>query len=158
MSQTTNFSATPLDTLQARFGLRVAAALTERNQDVSADLSERLRFAREQALARARVARQAEAATPAGVTTVGVTSGGAATLGKRFGGGFGSGSGWWFKLASVVPVVALLAGLVLIERWQVNAQITTAAEIDAALLTDDVPPAAYSDAGFVEFLKTPPRE
>lgn len=159
MSQTTNFSATPLDTLQARFGLRVAAALTERNQDVSADLSERLRFAREQALARARVARQAEAAH-AGVTTVGVTSSGAAVLGKRFGSGFGfgSGSGWWFKLASVVPVVALLAGLVLIERWQGNAQITTAAEIDAALLTDDVPPAAYSDAGFVEFLKTPPRE
>lgn len=159
MSQITNFSATPLDTLQARFGLRVAAALTERNQDVSADLSERLRFAREQALARARVARQAEAATSqSGATTVGVTTGGAAVLGKGFGGGFGSGSGWWFKLASVVPVVALLAGLVLIERWQGNAQITTAAEIDAALLSDDVPPAAYTDAGFVEFLKTPPRE
>ena len=157
MSQTTHFTATPLDTLQARFGLRVAAALTERNQDVSADLSERLRFAREQALARARVARQAEAAH-ASVATVGVTSSGTAVLGKRFGGGFGSSSGWWFKLASVVPVVALLAGLVLIERWQGNAQITTAAEIDAALLTDDVPPAAYTDAGFVEFLKTPPRE
>ena len=30
--------------------------------------------------------------------------------------------------------------------------------IDAALLADDLPPDAYSDAGFAEFLKTPPRE
>jgi hypothetical protein len=30
-----------------------------------------------------------------------------------------------------------------------------AAEIDSALLADDLPPKAYSDAGFVEFLKTP---
>ncbi|CAN5920518.1 hypothetical protein BH11PSE8_BH11PSE8_38410 [soil metagenome] len=163
MSQTNHFSPNQIDTLQARFGLRVAAALTERNQNLSADLSESLRFAREQALARARVARQAQAASlQGGVTHVGVTSSGAAVLGKRFGGGLaggmGSGSSWWFKIASAAPVVALLAGLVLIERWQGNAQITTAAEIDAALLSDDVPPAAYADAGFVEFLKTPPRE
>ena len=28
------------------------------------------------------------------------------------------------------------------------------AEVDAALLTDDLPPAAYADPGFVQFLKT----
>ena len=28
------------------------------------------------------------------------------------------------------------------------------AEVDAALLTDDLPPAAFSDPGFVQFLKT----
>ena len=33
---------------------------------------------------------------------------------------------------------------------------THPAEIDAALLADDLPPKAYSDAGFAEFLKTPP--
>ena len=138
--------ATPLaalDARQARFALRVAAGLTERSQELGADVSERLRFAREKALERARASRRAET-TP----TVGVTRAGAAILGQ-------SGSGWWVKVASVAPVLALIAGLVLIQRWQDNAQISVAAEVDAALLSDDLPPGAYSDAGFAEFLKTP---
>jgi len=45
--------------------------------------------------------------------------------------------------------------LVLIQHWNTQAQIDTAAEIDAALLSDGLPPAAYSDPGFGEFLKQP---
>jgi len=133
--------AAALDALQARFALRVAAGLTECAGDLGPDLAERLRFAREQALERARAARSTEA-------TVGASRGGAAILGR-------AGSGWWLKLASVLPVLALAAGLFLIQRLQENAQISSAAEVDAALLADDLPPRAYSDAGFVEFLKTP---
>ena len=55
----------------------------------------------------------------------------------------------------MLPALALVAGLVLIQRWQDNAQVSVAAEVDAALLSDDLPPNAYSDAGFAEFLKTP---
>ena len=51
--------------------------------------------------------------------------------------------------------MALIAGLLLIQQWQTDDQISAAAEIDAALLADDLPPVAYSDAGFAEFLKTP---
>lgn len=135
------------DTLEARFGLGVAARLSERADELSPDISERLRFARERALTRARDVRRetAPAAAPAPQQV------GRGTL--AFG---GSGGGWWFKLASVLPVLALAAGLVVIEQWQTRAEIDDAAEIDAALLSDDLPPAAYSDAGFVEFLKTPP--
>jgi hypothetical protein len=61
-------------------------------------------------------------------------------------------------VASVLPLLALVVGLILIQRWQTTAQISVAAEVDAALLADDVPPTAYRDAGFIEFLKTPPRE
>ena len=139
------FGATPLaaaDALQARFALRVTARLTERSQELGADVTERLRFAREQALERARAARTAEASA-----VVGVTGAGAAIL--------GGGSRWWFKAASVLPALALVAGLVLIQRWQDSAQVSVAAEVDAALLSDDLPPNAYSDAGFAEFLKTP---
>ncbi len=132
-----------LDALQSRFALRVAAKLTERSADLGPDLTERLRFAREKALERARAARAAEATVP-----VGVSRGGAAIVGL-------AGSGWWLKFASVLPAFALVAGLLLIQRLQDNAQIATAAEIDAALLADDLPPRAYSDAGFAEFLKTP---
>lgn len=132
-----------LDAVQARFALRVTARLTERSAELGPDLTERLRFARETALERARAVRLAEGAIP-----VGSSRGGIAVLGRL-------GSGWWLKAASVLPVFALAAGLFLIQRWQDNTQISTAAEVDAALLADDLPPRAYSDVGFAEFLKTP---
>ena len=65
------------------------------------------------------------------------------------------GGGWWSRLGVALPAVALLAGLLLIQQSHIDEQISAAAEIDAALLADDVPPNAYSDPGFVEFLKTP---
>lgn len=134
------------DALQARFARRIAARLTAGTGTLDGDLTERLRFARERALERAALARKSAASTSA----VGVTASGSAVL--------GGGSGWWVRIASVLPLVALLLGLVLIQRWQTTAQISVAAEVDAALLADDLPPTAYRDAGFAEFLKTPPRE
>ena len=135
-----------LEAIQARFGLRVAAHLSESTREIPHDVSERLKASRELALERARLARRAVAAT----STQTQSNGGAATM--IFGGG---GSEWWLKLASVVPIVALVAGFFFIEHAHTREQIAAAAEIDAALLADDVPPAAYSDPGFVEFLKTP---
>jgi hypothetical protein len=132
------------DAMQARFARRIVARLNDNAEHLAGDVTERLRFARERAVARAAVARTA-ASTP-----VGITASGAALL--------GAGSGWWVKVASVLPLLALVVGLILIQRWQTTAQISVAAEVDAALLADDVPPTAYRDAGFIEFLKTPPRE
>ena len=129
------------DALEARIGLRLAARLSEGVDTMDADLSERLRFAREMALERARAVRAAES-RPA----VAVGASGAAVLG---------GGGWWIKLGSILPLLALAAGLFLIQYMHSEAQIETAAEIDAELLADDLPPAAYNDAGFVEFLKSP---
>jgi hypothetical protein len=134
------------DAAQLRFARRIVARLNQDAERLDGDVAERLRFARERALERARLV-QSTAAAP----RLGMTSGGAALLGRAF-------SGWWLKVASVVPLIALVGGLVLIQKWQARAQISTAAEIDAALLADDLPPTAYSDAGFLEFLKSPPRE
>jgi hypothetical protein len=50
----------------------------------------------------------------------------------------------------------LLAGLVTIHVVQNEYRARELAEIDAALLTDDLPPAAYADPGFVQFLKSTP--
>ncbi|HET9643507.1 MAG TPA: DUF3619 family protein, partial [Burkholderiaceae bacterium] len=52
------------------------------------------------------------------------------------------------------PLVMLIAGLTVIEQVHYRNQISAAAEIDVALLADSVPPDAYRDPGFVEFLKT----
>lgn len=126
----------------SRFGLRVAAGLTEHNETLSPDIGERLRVAREQALLKARTQR---AAQPERAQTV-VRQGGSLALG-----GPGRG-GRWFKLASALPLLLLLAGLLLIQHSQWYQQITAAAEMDAALLSDKLPPAAYGDPGFSEYL------
>lgn len=131
---------TALAMLEARVGHRLAARLAEGADALDADVSERLRFARETALERARQAR-----VSAGEATVAVGGSAVAWLG----------GGWWVKVASVLPLVALAGGLVLIQHLHTEAQIATAAAIDAELLADDLPPAAYTDAGFAEFLKTP---
>ena len=65
-------------------------------------------------------------------------------------------SRWWLRIASALPLVALVAGLLLIQDSQYRSQISVAAEVDAALLGDDLPLNAYRDAGFVEYLKAPP--
>jgi hypothetical protein len=146
MTNTTLLTADALQGLQDRFAFRVAARLSESAQAPGADIESRLRFAREQALQRARAARMA-VAEPA--ITV---SGGAGAM--RLGQG-PQGSNWWVRMGSVLPVVVIAAGLLLISDWQSRTQIQAAAEVDAALLSDAVPPTAYSDPGFVEFLKSP---
>jgi hypothetical protein len=54
----------------------------------------------------------------------------------------------------VLPLVILAAGLVLIHTVQTERRASELAEVDAALLADDLPPAAYADPGFVQYLKT----
>ena len=136
-----NLSVAGADALESRFALRLTARLSERTQAIGPDIGERLRISRERALDRARQVRALQTAQ----THTGLSAAGAAILG----------GGWWSRLGVALPAVALLAGLLLIQQSHLDEQISAAAEIDAALLADDVPPDAYSDPGFVEFLKTP---
>jgi hypothetical protein len=124
-----------------RFGRRVAQRLSAGSADLPYDISERLRAAREQAMAR----RKLEPAQPHLV----LGRGGAATLGL----GGDEGTGWFTRIASVLPIVALACGLVFIHSLQNDRRASELAEVDAQLLTDDLPPAAYADPGFVQFLK-----
>jgi hypothetical protein len=66
--------------------------------------------------------------------------------------GLGGGPSRWFKFASIMPLCLLVAGLLLIQHGQWYEQILAAAEVDTALLSDNLPPAAYSDPGFSEYL------
>jgi hypothetical protein len=52
--------------------------------------------------------------------------------------------------------VVLVFGLIGIAQWQDDSRINDIAEVDAALLSDDVPPDAYADGGFLAFLKNGP--
>lgn len=134
-------TAAGYDALESRFALRLTARLSENALTIGPDINERLRIGREQALERARQVRIAQGAQSRSA----ITAAGALILG----------GGWWVKLGSALPLVLLLAGLLLIQQSHQDEQVSVAAEIDVALLADNVPPTAYSDPGFVEYLKTP---
>lgn len=127
---------------QDQFGRRVAARLDSAAAELPRDLSERLRAAREQALAR----RKAPALQPARTVTA-AGNGQAALRGPER-------IRPWQRVAMALPLVALVAGLVTIQVVQDDRRAREVAEVDADLLTDDLPPAAYADPGFVQFLKS----
>ncbi|MCW5234504.1 DUF3619 family protein [Verminephrobacter eiseniae] len=140
---------TPAQAAAERFALRVTARLSggtgDLPDDLPYDVTERLRAARMQALARRKVA------APVRYRAPGLVHAGS---GAAWGGGGGEGGGWWNALVSALPLLALVVGLVFISIAQDERSAHDVAEVDAALLTDDLPPAAYADPGFVQFLKT----
>ena len=127
---------TPAD----QFGRAVAARLSAGTDEISYEARERLRAARVRAL---QVRRK-----PAAAPVLAGQRGGAGSL------ALGDGQpGFWTRIASVLPLLLLAGGIVLLHGFQSDQRASELAEVDAALLTDDLPPAAYADPGFVQFLK-----
>lgn len=147
-------SAAHAEILEARFGLRVSSHLHEGSRELPHDISERLRVARMQAVDRARTAQRKSKATAVAAPVVAV-GGGVAALG-RLGNPMFTGDPWWARIASVLPIVVLLIGLFSVSELMTEEQISSAAQVDAELLGDDLPPAAYNDPGFAEFVQNAP--
>ena len=129
--------AQPMD----RMGQQLAQLLTQSSGELPHDVSERLRVARQRALA----ARKLEAAPRTQV----LAQGSSLTLA----GPESEGLGLWGVLGSALPLLALLVGLGTVQWLDRQQAVSELAEIDTALLVDDLPPAAYSDPGFVQFLR-----
>lgn len=126
--------------LQEQFGRAVGRRLSAGTAEIPYHVTERLRAARMQALA----ARKAEATA---VQVVVNGPAGTLSLGTR-------GFGFWQQVGNVLPLVVLVGGLVLINIVMNDRRASEVAEVDAALLIDDLPPSAYADPGFVQFLKS----
>jgi hypothetical protein len=69
------------------------------------------------------------------------------------GGNSGQSPSNWSRLSWFAPFIVLALGLLAIAEWQQDARINDIAAVDIALLSDDVPPDAYMDSGFLAFLK-----
>ena len=123
------------------FGRQVAIRLSQSADALPHDISERLRIARMQALSK-------HLKTAPAIQSV--SSAGAATL------GFGDSeeSNLWQRFAAITPLILLIAGLVLVNYLNNDHLAKELAEIDSAILIDDLPPAAYADPGFAQFLKS----
>ena len=127
--------------LENQLGRRIAARLDQAGAEVSHDISERLRIARSMALDKRRVLKTQMATEISSM-------GNAAAL--QLGGDHFS---IWNRVASWFPLLALLIGLLAINMIQDERRASEIAEVDAELLTDDLPPIAYTDPGFAQFLR-----
>lgn len=136
-------STAPPQHLMNQFGARIASQLDDAMQSIPHDVSERLRAARVRALANRRIAEVAHAPAL-------VVQGGSGVLR----GGFG----FWGRAAFVLPLVALTLGLLGIGNLQDQLRASEIAEVDAELLTGDLPPSAYTDPGFAQYLKLEPKD
>lgn len=119
---------------EPQFGNKVRKALTEGTRLDDRTL-ERLKKARELALKHQLAERPATGFAWAG----GVL------------GSFGGFSGISFRL--ILPLAVVAGGLLAINGWQQNLRVAEVEEIDALLLTDDLPLDAYLDKGFEAWLK-----
>jgi len=122
---------------EINFANKIHQALNEGSR-VDGRVAERLRAARERALAERRTAR-GPALAWARMTATDVI------------GGFGGFGG--FSLRLLLPTALLVAGLATIYSWQQDQRAADAEELDAQLLTDDLPIDAYLDRGFEAWLK-----
>ncbi len=143
------------DVLEARFGLRVTHLLHEGAQELPHDVSERLRVARLQAVERARQRLAQTRRSSAQESHVVSLGNGTAALSHGAPHLPMDQESWWTWAGSLVPLLALLLGLMTVSVMLDEEDVQAAAQVDVELLSDDLPPAAYSDPGFTEFLQTP---
>ena len=109
--------------------------LLNENLTLKSDQAERLRAARERALASQRTTQPAFAMAVA----------------DRFTAVLGGGPGFASQMA--MTVLFLIFGMIGIAFWNANQQQADIEEIDAALLTSELPIDAYLDKGFDTWLK-----
>ena len=107
------------------------------NQDLALDEDKlaRLKAAREQAIARQRIA--APRMALAWADNLSGSVGGSASVFTRF----------------LLPAAMLILGLVAINTWQQSQTVQELVEIDSGVLTSDLPIDAYLDRGFDAWLK-----
>jgi hypothetical protein len=133
-----NVNKQNLDPVEREFAKRVTRLLSAQSENLSSDVQERLRDARAAALSRAK-------AEPVFVAQLQTTHRSFRT------------SSWnkpiWSFTGWLVPVTVVVLGLIAITEWQEDLRINDIANVDIALLTDDVPPDAFVDNGFMAFLK-----
>lgn len=123
------------------FGFRVRQALNESLTRFDYRTSYRLEQARKAALAahaeRAHVAAWSPALAGAGGPELGESDG----------------AGWLQRMGMAVPLLALAIGFVGIYQYQEAQRISELANLDFAVLLDDVPIDAYANKGFGSLLR-----
>jgi len=128
-------SAAPSQASKDALARKLARQLDTPAADLSHEVSERLRAARVRAVS---ARKRTVIARP---TRLGTTQSASERL------------GWLGWFGSLVPAFALVIGLTLLHDVYNENRASEVAEVDSALLLDTLPPGAYSDPGFAQYLR-----
>lgn len=126
---------------ELNFGYKVRHALNEQLDNLPTSTTERLASARQKALAR----KKKDAPLAILVRQK--------ALAGNSGGTFSEHTSWYARIGFVLPVVILVLGLIGIVQYEKQQRINETADIDTAMLTDDLPVSAYADHGFNAYLE-----
>lgn len=131
-----------MNTHELNFAYKVRHALNENLDNLPASTSDRLASARNVALSRKKQDNPARVLAAQQQTVL------AGAPGKHFGNPFS----WLGRIGIALPLLALLAGLIGIYQFEEQQHISDIADIDAAVLSDELPVSAYLDHGFNTYL------
>lgn len=126
------------NTEELEFAYRIRRALDERNAVLSASTLDRLALARKTALSHKKTVRVTVPVLAANATTAANT--------------FWSAPSWLARLGTLAPLLAGLALFIGLYQYEQQSHINEIAEIDTAVLSDELPLSAYADHGFNAYL------
>jgi hypothetical protein len=127
-----------MNTEELNFAYRVRHALNEKLDDLPASTTDRLAAARPAARARKKAHVEVRVARTELATA----------------GGFGNAFGWINRFSVALPLMLVLCGMVGVYHYEQQQSIAELAELDAALLSDELPLSAYLDHGFNAYIET----
>lgn len=125
---------------ELNFAYKVRHALNETTENLPTSTTERLASARKIALSR----KKNNSPTNALVSP--------RLLAGEAGGFFNTRFSWLARMGLILPLIVVAAGLTGIYQYEQQRHITETAEIDAAVLADELPLSAYVDHGFNAYL------
>lgn len=133
-----------MNTDELNFAYKVRHALNENLEHLPEATVGRLDAARKLALSRQK--KRSPVWVWAGVPKL------VGSVGGQVGNFFSDPLAWVGRMGVAVPLLVLAAGLVFIYQMEEQKHISEMAEIDAMVLSDDLPISAYLDQGFNAFL------
>lgn len=132
-----------MNTEDTNFAYSVRRALNEKLDDLPASTTDRLAAARNAALARKKA--DAPARVRVSATAPAIAGGGAF---------FANPFAWFTRVSVALPLLLAMGGLVGVYQYEQQQSIVELAEMDAAVLSDELPLSAYLDQGFGAYLET----
>ncbi len=129
-----------MNTDDLNFAYKVRHALNEKLDDLPASTTDRLAAARKAAMARKKADAPARVAARQNVLSA---------VSSHL---FAEPLSWLGRMSVIVPLLLLVAGGAGIYQFEQEQQIAELAELDAAVLSDELPLSAYMDHGFNAYL------
>ncbi len=129
-----------LNNTELNFAYKVRHALNERLEELPLASTERLAAARKVALTRKKKNSPLLVFTRQNILAGGVES------------FFNQPASWFNRMGVIVPLLALIVSLISVYQFEQQQRINETADIDALVLSDELPLSAYLDHGFNAYL------